>query len=788
MMSPRKRPGKDRQARRPDKAPPADVSEHALLRIVTENARVGLLIIDQERRYLYSNTTYARILGLPQRDLVGRPLEDVLPGIYHEQVAPQLDRAFGGERVKFDLRLPGEGGDRFYSVRCEPTAADDGRQLVVVVITEVTENRKRQLDSSRLAAIVESSELAIIGKDLNGVVTSWNAGAAHIFEYSAAEMIGQPITRLIPADRQDEERRILERVRSGEPTFMETVRQTGSGRLIDVSMMTSPIRDASGNIIGASTMARDISESKRASEAIRAEQGMRMSERQASEAALRVERDRAQRYLDAAEVILLALDTEGRVTLMNRKGSEVLGWTEADLLGRNWMDTCLVPRLRDTVRERFNVLLERGSSLSENTVLTRGGAERLVEWRSSVMRDDAGQVIGTFSSGTDVTERRALEGQYHQAQKMDAVGRLAAGVAHDFNNLVTAILGYCHFILTDLEPDDPHREDVAEINRAGERAAALTRQLLTFSRKQIVEPTSVDMNAVATGLRAMLERLIGEDVQIVLDLEPTLGRVSADVGQMEQVLVNLAVNARDAMPEGGRILIETDNVELDADYVGRHYSVQPGSYVSITVTDTGAGMTPEVQARIFEPFFTTKEAGKGTGLGLATVHGIVSAAGGSVAVYSELGKGTTFTVYLPRETGEVKSAPAPVAARPAGGGETVLVVEDADALRTLIKRILERQEYTVLTAANITDAQALFDSNDVDVIVTDVVMAGGSGPDLTKRLRATRQEVKVIYMSGYTEDAISHRGVLDPGIAFIHKPFTAEGLGQKIREVLDGRR
>jgi CheY-like chemotaxis protein len=380
-----------------------------------------------------------------------------------------------------------------------------------------------------------------------------------------------------------------------------------------------------------------------------------------------------------------------------------------------------------------------------------------------------------------------LEEQFQQAQKMEAVGRLAGGVAHDFNNLLTAILGYCELVLEDVSQNDSLRADIMEIQKAGTRAAGLTRQLLAFSRKQIIEPTLLDLSSVVTDIRAMLGRLIGEDVKIVLSLRHESALVKADRGQVEQVVMNLAVNARDAMPKGGTLTIETANVELDEHYASTHLAAKPGPHVVLAVTDTGTGMTPEVQARLFEPFFTTKEPGKGTGLGMATVHGIVTQSGGSVGVYSEVGKGTSFKVYFPRaDSAEmVVDAPAPVA-RPRAGIQTVLVVEDADGLRELARRLLQRQGYTVLIAADAQEAVRLFGEHPlIDVLLTDVVMPGASGPELTRQLVEQRPSLKVIYMSGYTEDTIVQHGVLKPGIAFLHKPFTSDTLGRKIREVLD---
>jgi nitrogen-specific signal transduction histidine kinase len=386
----------------------------------------------------------------------------------------------------------------------------------------------------------------------------------------------------------------------------------------------------------------------------------------------------------------------------------------------------------------------------------------------------------------DVTERRTLEAQFQQAQKMEAVGRLAGGVAHDFNNLLTVILGFCELLLADRDLGDPRRADITEIQNAGTRAAGLTRQLLAFSRKQIIEPTLLDLNVVVADMRAMLGRLIGEDVTVAVKLASAPVPVKADRGQIEQIVLNLAVNARDAMPKGGTLTIEAANIDIDQHNAKTHVSVEPGSYVVLSVTDTGTGMTPQVQARLFEPFFTTKERGKGTGLGLATVQGIVTRSGGSVGVYSEVGKGTSLKVYFPRADAEEMPVAAPPQVRAASGVQTVLVVEDERGLRALAKRLLEREGYTVLAAANAEEAVQLFDANaSIDLVLTDVIMPGASGPELTRRLLEQRAALKVIYMSGYTDDAIVQHGILKPGIAFLNKPFTSETLGRKIREVLD---
>ncbi|NOT08914.1 MAG: response regulator [Gemmatimonadales bacterium] len=638
-------------------------------------------------------------------------------------------------------------------------------------------------------------------------------------------------------------------------------------------------------------------------------------ERNGVEEILRIERDRSQRYLDTAQVMLVALDLRGKVTLANRYACSVLGWTAEELRGVDWLETCIPARIRESTRGSFQKLLDGDLSIVENPVLTRSGEERLFQWRNTLIRNDGDQIVGVLSSGADITEhslavealrtaeermrfalesanvgiwdmdyssgklrwsetleaqyglapksftgtfeafiacihpddrtsvvaeveaaiqagsdfsvvhraswpdgtirwlngigrvrldeqgrpvraigismdvtgRRALEEQFHQAQKMEAIGRLAGGVAHDFNNLLTAILGYCELLLTDLDPLDPRRADIEEIQGAGESAARLTRQLLAFSRRQIVEPTLLDLNAVVTGVHPILTRLIGEDVKIELGLQSGLSTVKADRGQVEQIILNLAVNARDAMPKGGTLSLETANVELDENYPKTHLSVRPGAYVALTVTDTGSGMTAAVQDRLFEPFFTTKEVGRGTGLGLATVHGIVNQIGGSINVYSELNRGTSFKVYFPSAANEpAVEAPTPSKGPAHTGTQTVLVVEDAEGLRDLVRRLLERQGYTVLVASNADDAIQMFEATEtIDVLLTDVVMPGASGPELTRRLIEKRPGLRVIYMSGYTEEAIVQHGVLKPGIAFLHKPFTADSLGRKIREVLE---
>ncbi|MGH9670216.1 MAG: ATP-binding protein, partial [Terriglobales bacterium] len=386
-----------------------------------------------------------------------------------------------------------------------------------------------------------------------------------------------------------------------------------------------------------------------------------------------------------------------------------------------------------------------------------------------------------------ISERMQLGEQLRQAQKREAVGRLAGGVAHDFNNVLTVVTGYTSMMLEQLPPGHEMARDLREVAKASERATALTRQLLAFSRQQILQPKVMNLNSAALGVGKMLERLIGEDIELGMSLAADLGSVNADPGQIEQVIMNLAVNARDAMPEGGRLTFETRNTRLNAAYSGAHFRVEPGEYVMLAVSDTGHGMDAQTRARVFEPFFTTKEKGKGTGLGLSTVYGIVKQSGGYIWVYSEPGLGTTFKIYLPRvhAAAETLEEEMPLAAS-SFRKETVLLVEDDDSLRELTRRILESNGYSVVAAAHPAEAEALFHRHGpVDLLLTDVIMPGMSGKQLADRLTELQPGLCVIFMSGYTDEAIVHRGVLEPGTHFLQKPFSPHCLRAKLHEVLE---
>jgi len=417
--------------------------------------------------------------------------------------------------------------------------------------------------------------------------------------------------------------------------------------------------------------------------------------------------------------------------------------------------------------------------------LKRGAIDYVLKQRPARL---VSAVKRALQEAQEKAERKQLEQQLRQAQKMEAIGQLTGGIAHDFNNMLTVILGYSELLLKSLPTDAPLRDHVEQVKEAGERASLLTKQLLAFSRKQVLQPKVLDLNAVLTNMDRMLQRMIGEDITLVAVPSPGLWRVYADPSQVEQVMMNLAVNARDAMRNGGKVTIETANVELDDAYAREHVSVQPGPYVMLAVSDTGCGMDAETQARIFEPFFTTKEPGKGTGLGLSTVYGIVKQSRGYIWVYSEVGRGTAFKIYLPRGEGAVETVEPGVApAKTVRGSETILLAEDDHAVRALLRSTLQEHGYTVLEAHHGKHAIQVCEQHagPIHLLVTDVVMPEMSGREVAEHLKPSRPNMKVLFMSGYTDKAIVHHGELDPGTAFLQKPFTPDALASKVREVLD---
>jgi PAS domain S-box-containing protein len=521
------------------------------------------------------------------------------------------------------------------------------------------------------------------------------------------------------------------------------------------------------------------------------------------------ETTRQRRFLrevvDTIPAFVFAKDRDGRFTFANRALAEAYGTTVEQLVGRTDADFNARPDEVAAFRRASLEVLESGRDIHipEEVLTDASGTERWLETVKrplAVVDHDGRQETQILGVATDITVRRRAERalreseeRLRQGQRMEAVGRLAGGIAHDFNNVLTAIRSYSEFLLEDLDVRDPHRGDVEEINKAANRAAALTRQLLAFSRQQVLKPRALDLNATVGELAPMLGRLLGSDIRLETRLAPTLGVVLADPGQLEQVLVNLVVNARDAMPEGGALTVETGNVVLDAGDAHRDATLTPGPYVMLAVSDTGIGMDRETKSRVFDPFFTTKDVGKGTGLGLATVYGIVKQSGGYVWVYSEPGQGTTFKIYLPRvdvaadaSTTESTSAPA---ADLAWSNATVLLVEDDPAVRSAARRALLRAGFLLIEASDGAEALTLCPEQGgptIDLVVTDLVMPEMGGIELAAALRARRPGIRVLYMSGYTRDALRRQSVLEPGAVFLEKPFTPQALVNAVRAALGG--
>ena len=528
-----------------------------------------------------------------------------------------------------------------------------------------------------------------------------------------------------------------------------------------------------------------------------------LEEQRQAEDALRTSKQTLESIVDGAPLAIVAVDLENRVQAWNRAAERIFGWTAEEIIGK---PSPLVPQEdRGNHRTRITEALRGATVMDRETKrLRKDGSLVDVSVSKAPIRNHEGRTTSVISVLADVTDRtraeqqarqaeealRKAEEQLRQSQKLEALGQLAGGVAHDFNNMMCAVIGFSELILARLEETHPLRGEIEEIRRAGERAATMTNQLLAFSRKQILQPKVLDLNKVVTDTEKLLERLIAEDIELVSILDPHLDAIEVDPSQLEQVIVNLAVNARDAMPRGGKLTIETGNVLVDADYAGAHSEVEPGNYVLLTVHDTGTGMDAETQAHIFEPFFTTKAPGMGTGLGLATVFGIVKQHGGAIEVFSEPDRGTTFTVHLPRArriaSGDEIPKAAPALQAVPRGGATILLVEDEEVVRHLERQVLEECGYTVLETSGPAEALELSARHEgpIDLLFTDVVMPGMSGRALADKLASTRPEMKVLYASGYTGEAIVRHGVLEQGIAFLPKPLTPASLAQKVHELL----
>jgi len=762
-----------------------------------EAAPDAILAVEPGGLVLLVNAQAERLFGYRRDELVGQSVDILVPEAVRRVHPAHRARYLADPRPRpmgasLELAARRRDGTEF-PAEISLSALRTARGIVVsAAVRDVTDRRQAAEAQHLLATIVNSSHDAIIGKTLDGIITSWNAAAAELYGYRPEEVIGHNADILVPPELRTEEAEFLTRTTHGERVAQyHTRRLRSDGTEITVSLTMSPIADTSGAIVGVASVARDISGLQRAEAKFRG-------------------------LLEAAPDGIVGVDRGGRIALVNAQVERLFGYRRDQLLGQPV--EVLVPHgLREAhVAHRGSYLTDprprpmgAGMQLSARR---KDGTEFPVEISLSALETEDGLLAS--ASVRDVSERieaqaerqrllgeaerERLESRLHQAQRLESLGQLAGGVAHDFNNLLGVILNYASFVEEEVagaaaradggEPWPAVGRDVEQIRRAAERATELTHQLLAFGRREVVRPRVLNLNDVVSDVEQLLRRTLGEHVQLATSLRGDLWPVLADPGQLEQVLVNLAVNARDAMPGGGSLTIRTGNVVIDDDYADTRLGIKTGPHVRLQVSDTGAGMPREVAERVFEPFFTTKPKGEGTGLGLATVYGIITQAEGYAQIYSEPGHGTTFTALLPAtDQRAVEIEPVPPARVRTRGGETVLVVEDEEALREVTRRILDRNGYRVITAQRGAEAidLALREHADIHLLISDVIMPEMLGREVVASIRASRPGIRVLYMSGYAHPVLTSQGTLDAGVTLIEKPFTEAALLDKVREVLE---
>jgi two-component system cell cycle sensor histidine kinase/response regulator CckA len=755
-------------------------------RLLIENANEAILVA-QDGMLKFANPKSSEIIGYSKEELGSRP--------FTEFIHPE-DRGIVGER--YLKRLKGEPIPDVYPFRVIDKQGNikwveinailihwEDRPATLNFLNDITERKKIEEalkeSEEKYRTILENIEDGYYETDLPGNLTFFNDSLCRMLGYSKDEMMGMGNKQYTDEENRKKLFQAFNEVyRTGEPVKgfdWEVIRKDGAKVFGEVSV--SLIKDSEGQPTGFRGIARDVTERKQ------------------SENALQAEKQRFQLLLENAPFGMILIDKDGMFKYINPKFTELFGYDLKDAPhGREWFRKAYPdPAYRHQVIATWIDDLkssEPGEKIPRIfTVTCKDGTEKII--RFITVQLESGECL---ESAEDITllkraeeEKAALAEQLRQSQRMEAIGRLAGGVAHDFNNLLTVIRGYSQLTLLELKEGDKLWGNIEEIQKATKRATELTQQLLAFSRRQIMDMKILDLNTLLQDLDKMLHRVIGEDIELVYRLAKDLGKVKIDPGQMEQVILNLAINSRDAMPGGGRLIIETKNMEIGKDFTSTHIGMAPGHYVMFSVSDTGVGMTPTVRERVFEPFFTTKEKSKGTGLGLSTVYGIVKQSRGNIWVYSEPGRGTLFKIYLPRVDESLKEIEEKVETiEILRGSETILAVEDEEEVRTLVVRILREQGYTVIAAAHGEEAMRLAEEhrgNGIHLLLTDVVMPGMSGRELAEGLKLRYPGIKVLYMSGYTDDAIVHHGVIEEGINYIQKPFTLDSLARKLREVLD---
>ena len=663
------------------------------LTLAVDQSPASVFITDPSGTIQYVNHKFTEITGYSAAEAIGQTPRLLKSGL----TPPEYYRALwstiqAGSTWRAEIQNRRKNGQLYWdAVTISPIRDARGAITRFLAVQEDITDRKRTEQAlrerdERFQQLADNINEVFFVQDIQFRETLYISPAYEkVWGRTCQSLYDQPRSFLDPVPPEDRVRLIASIARNqqgedGGDVDFRVVRPDGDIRWMLAHAV--PVRNAQGEVYRIAGVALDITERRRAEEALRANE------------------QRLRTLFETVHLLVLGLDVQGDVEYVNPFFLELTGYTRDEVIGRRWFE--FVPNTqRGPMEGVFGELVEREAHAHyENPIVTKKGEERLIAWNNNVRRDAQGRPTGTLSIGEDITERQRLEQQLRQAQKMEAIGRLAGGVAHDFNNVLTAIFGYTDLMSEDLPPDSPLQRDVAEVRKAAQRAAGLTRQLLAFSRQQVLEPVVLNANDLIEDFEKMLGRMIGEDVELRLALARDLGNVRADPGQVQQVLMNLVVNARDAMPTGGKLVIETANADLSQPYVELHQPVVPGQYVMLAVTDTGVGMSADIKIRIFEPFFTTKEKGKGTGLGLSTVYGIVKQSGGYVWVYSEPGRGTTFKIYLPRVDAPAQPPSAPREATRLTGTETILIAEDDEILRRLTRGLLEKAGYRVLEAEN----------------------------------------------------------------------------------------
>ncbi|MDR3674261.1 MAG: PAS domain S-box protein [Acidobacteriota bacterium] len=751
----------------------------ALLEGQSETAIDGILVVDDEDHIVLANKQFGLNFGVPdellstQDDLIVRKyvkdqVED--PSAFVESV--NYLNSHWKEKSNDELKFKnGKVFDRYSAPLVDSNGRHRGRIWYIRDITDRKREQKAILESEeRYRTLFENAPVGIYRTTPDGRILAGNPALIRMLGCSSFEELARCDLNSIyfdPEYPRDRFTALLEE--RGEVAALESSWRRPDGNILHVRENARAVRDASGKLLYYEGTVEDITERMRTED----------------------EHVRLVTAIEQSAEAVVITNPQGTIEYVNPAFTRITGYTRAEAMGQN--PSILKSGNQDEAiyQQLWETILQGNTWHGEIINRRKDGSLYTEQMSITPVRSARGEITHFIATKQDITARKQLEQQFAQAQKMEAVGRLAGGVAHDFNNLLTIINGYAQLLTERSAAEDPRRSMFEEILTAGERAASLTRQLLAFSRRQVMEPRILDLNHVLADTEKMLRRLIGEDVDLGTKYEAALGHVKVDPGQIEQVIMNLAVNARDAMPEGGKLFIETSNVDVDEDYARSHPNIRPGKYVMVVVSDTGCGMDKETQAHVFEPFFTTKERGKGTGLGLATVYGIVKQSGGFIWVYSEPGKGTAFKIYFPSIEEAVSTAePAKDhTTKMAKGTETIMVVEDEEGVRSLVCKALTSKGYKVLEAEGGAAALKIAEQykEPIHLLLTDVVMPQTGGKALAMRLIALHPETKVLYMSGYTTDAIVRQGILEEGTSFLQKPFAPNALLQKVREVLKAK-